>query len=99
MADHVHIGWLSAFLSEAVIGSGVGSVLTFVPQIVLLFVLIAILEGTGYLARAAFLMDRVMGKAGLEAAPSSHCCHRSPAPSRASWRPDRCRRPATAWPP
>lgn len=65
VADHVHIGWLSAFLSQAVIG-GVGSVLTFVPQIVLLFVLIAILEGTGYLARAAFLMDRVMGRAGLE---------------------------------
>ncbi len=65
VAAHVHIGWLSAFLSEAVIG-GVGSVLVFVPQIVLLFVLIALLEGTGYLARAAFLMDRVMARAGLE---------------------------------
>ena len=65
VADHVHVGWLSAFLSQAVIG-GVGSVLVFVPQIALLFVLIALLEGTGYLARAAFLMDRVMGKAGLE---------------------------------
>lgn len=63
--NHVHIGWLSAFLSQALIG-GVGSVLTFLPQIMLLFFLIAILEGTGYLARAAFLMDRVMGKAGLE---------------------------------
>ena len=57
--------WLSAFLSEALIG-GVGSVLVFVPQIVLLFILIALLEGTGYLARAAFLMDRVMARAGLE---------------------------------
>ncbi|MGI9162143.1 MAG: ferrous iron transporter B [Mycobacterium sp.] len=65
VADHVHIGWLSAFLSQAVIG-GVGSVLVFVPQIALLFVLIAVLEGTGYLARAAFLMDRVMAGAGLE---------------------------------
>ena len=43
-----------------------GSVLVFVPQIVLLFILIALLEGTGYLARAAFLMDRVMARAGLE---------------------------------
>ena len=65
VADHIHIGWLSAFLSQAVIG-GVGSVLVFVPQIALLFVLIALLEGTGYLARAAFLMDRVMSRAGLE---------------------------------
>lgn len=65
VAEHVHIGWLSAFLSQAVIG-GVGSVLVFVPQIALLFLLIAVLEGTGYLARAAFLMDRVMGRAGLE---------------------------------
>ena len=63
VADHVHIGWLSAFLSQAVIG-GVGSVLVFVPQIALLFLLIALLEGTGYLARAAFLKDRVMARAG-----------------------------------
>jgi ferrous iron transport protein B len=65
VAAHLHIPWLSAFLSQAVIG-GVGSVLVFLPQIVLLFVLIAVLEGTGYLARAAFLMDRVMARAGLE---------------------------------
>jgi len=65
VADHVHIGLLSAFLSQAVIG-GIGSVLVFVPQIALLFVLIALLEGTGYLARAAFLMDRVMSRVGLE---------------------------------
>jgi ferrous iron transport protein B len=65
VAAHIHIPWLSAFLSQAVIG-GIGSVLVFLPQIVLLFVLIAVLEGTGYLARAAFLMDRVMARAGLE---------------------------------
>jgi ferrous iron transport protein B len=65
VAARVHIPWLSGFLSQAVIG-GVGSVLVFLPQIVLLFVLIALLEGTGYLARAAFLMDRVMARAGLE---------------------------------
>jgi len=65
VAAHIHISWLSAFLSEAIIG-GVGSVLVFLPQIMLLFILIALLEGTGYLARAAFLMDRIMARAGLE---------------------------------
>lgn len=45
--------------------AGVGSVLTFLPQIVVLFVFIAVLEGSGYLARAAFLMDRLLGWAGL----------------------------------
>ncbi|MFM8600405.1 MAG: ferrous iron transporter B [Mycobacterium sp.] len=64
-ATRIPVPWLAAFLSQAIIG-GVGSVLVFLPQIVLLFILIAILEGTGYLARAAFLMDRVMGRVGLE---------------------------------
>jgi ferrous iron transport protein B len=53
------------FVSDALLG-GVGGVLVFVPQIVLLFVLIAALEQVGYLSRAAFLMDRVMALAGLE---------------------------------
>ena len=65
VSAHVQLSWLSAFLSEAVIG-GVGTVLSFLPQIILLFVLIALLEGSGYLSRAAFLMDRVMARAGLE---------------------------------
>jgi ferrous iron transport protein B len=56
---------LSGFLNQAMIG-GVGGVLVFLPQIVLLMLLVSLLEGTGYMARAAFLMDRVMGKAGLE---------------------------------
>lgn len=56
---------LSALVSEAVIG-GVGSVLVFVPQIALLFLLIAFLENTGYMARAAFLVDRIMATTGLE---------------------------------
>ncbi len=58
-------GWVGRFVSEALIG-GVGGVLVFLPQIILLFTLIALLEGVGYMARAAFLMDRVMSKAGLE---------------------------------
>ncbi|MFZ0832286.1 MAG: ferrous iron transporter B [Mycobacterium sp.] len=65
VAVQVPIPWLSAFLSEAVIG-GVGGVLVFLPQIMLLFILIAVLESTGYMARAAFLMDRLMAPAGLE---------------------------------
>ncbi|MDH6522151.1 ferrous iron transporter B [Streptomyces sp. SAI-090] len=64
---HAHVGnpWLSGLLGDALIG-GVGGVLVFVPQIVLLFLLLALLEGVGYLARAAFLMDRVMARFGLE---------------------------------
>lgn len=58
-------GPVSRFVTEALIG-GVGSVLAFVPQIALLFVLIAVLEQVGYLSRAAFLMDRVMATVGLE---------------------------------
>ncbi len=44
---------------------GVGAVIVFLPQICLLFLFIGILEDTGYMARAAFLMDRLMSKAGL----------------------------------
>jgi ferrous iron transport protein B len=57
--------WVSGFLSQAIFG-GVGGVLVFLPQIALLFLLISLLEGSGYLSRAAFLMDRVMARAGLE---------------------------------
>ncbi|WP_265446639.1 ferrous iron transporter B [Flexivirga meconopsidis] len=64
IADNVH-GPFGGFLSSALIG-GVGSVLVFLPQIVLLFLMIAVLEGSGYLSRAAFLMDRIMARAGLE---------------------------------
>lgn len=61
----ITIDWLSSFVADALIG-GVGGVLVFLPQIMLLFILLAILEGTGYMSRAAFLMDRVMSSAGLE---------------------------------
>ena len=57
-------GWFGSFLADGVIG-GVGSVLIFVPPIFLLFIALAILEDSGYLARAAFVMDRVMHKIGL----------------------------------
>jgi ferrous iron transport protein B len=45
--------------------AGVGNVLAFLPQIVLLFFFISLLEESGYMARAAFLMDRIMGRVGL----------------------------------
>jgi len=57
-------GPLRAMLTDGVIG-GVGTVLAFVPQIALLFMFLAILEDSGYLARAAFLMDRLLAKVGL----------------------------------
>ncbi len=44
---------------------GVGAVVTFLPQILLLFLFLGVLEDTGYMARAAFIMDRVMSKVGL----------------------------------
>ncbi len=57
-------GLLQSFLQNGVI-SGVGSVVVFLPQIVILFFFILMLEDFGYMARAAFLMDRIMGGAGL----------------------------------
>ena len=45
--------------------AGVGTTITFLPQILLLFFAIALLEDTGYMARAAFLMDKIMSKVGL----------------------------------
>lgn len=45
--------------------SGVGAVVTFLPQILFLFLFLGLLEDTGYMARAAFIMDRLMGKVGL----------------------------------
>jgi ferrous iron transport protein B len=57
-------GLLQSFLKDGVI-SGVGSVVVFLPQILILFLFILLLEDLGYMARAAFLMDRIMGGAGL----------------------------------
>lgn len=57
-------GVLRSLIADGVIG-GVGGVLVFVPQILILFVCIALLEATGYMARAAFVIDRVMSKVGL----------------------------------
>ena len=56
--------WLRSLLVDGVI-SGVGGVLVFLPNILLLFLAIAMLEDSGYMARAAFVMDRIMHKIGL----------------------------------
>lgn len=60
MAD----GWLKDMIVDGVIG-GVGSVLVFLPNILLLYFFISLLEDSGYMARAAFIMDRLMHKIGL----------------------------------
>ncbi|WP_041373610.1 ferrous iron transport protein B [Phenylobacterium zucineum] len=57
-------GLLQSFLVDGLI-AGVGSVIVFLPQILILFFFIILLEDFGYMARAAFLMDRIMGGAGL----------------------------------
>lgn len=56
--------WMQHLLIDGVVG-GVGTVLGFVPQILLIFVFLSILEDTGYMARIAFIMDRLFRKFGL----------------------------------
>ena len=60
MAD----GWLKDMIVDGIIG-GVGSVLVFLPNILLLYLFISLLEDSGYMARAAFIMDRLMHRIGL----------------------------------
>lgn len=61
---HLSDGPLKDLLNDGIF-AGVGAVVVFVPQIALLFFFLAILEDSGYLARAAFLMDRLLAKTGL----------------------------------
>ena len=56
--------WLSGLVIEGIVG-GVGAVLGFVPQMLILFLLLSILEDIGYMARVAFIMDRIFRKFGL----------------------------------
>ena len=56
--------WAVSLICEGIFG-GVGSVVAFLPQLLLLFFFLSILEDSGYMARAAFLMDRVLCKTGL----------------------------------
>lgn len=61
---HMPQGMLRSLLVDGVV-AGVGSVVVFLPQILILFFFILLLEDSGYLPRAAFLLDNVMGKVGL----------------------------------
>ena len=56
--------WLTGLIVDGIIG-GVGSVLTFVPQMMILFFFLALMEDCGYMARVAFIMDRIFRKFGL----------------------------------
>ena len=57
-------GWLQALILDGIV-AGVGAVLGFVPQMLVLFIFLAFLEGCGYMARVAFIMDRIFRKFGL----------------------------------
>lgn len=61
---HLPAGIVADLVADGII-AGVGAVLVFLPQILILFLFISILEDTGYMARAAFLMDKIMSKFGL----------------------------------
>ena len=64
VADCMRDGWLKDVLVDGVI-AGVGSVLVFLPNILILYFFLSIMEDTGYMARAAFIMDKLMHKIGL----------------------------------
>lgn len=64
LADWGVAGWVRSLLVDGAL-KGVGSVLSFLPTILLLFLLLSILEDSGYMARAAFLMDKPLRKLGL----------------------------------
>ncbi len=57
-------GWLQSLLIDGII-AGVGGILTFIPNIFILFLALAILEDSGYMSRVAYVMDSVMGRVGL----------------------------------
>lgn len=64
VAAYIPEGIFRSFIQDGLI-AGVGSVLVFLPQIIILFLFILVLEASGYMARAAFIMDKLMAKVGL----------------------------------
>ena len=64
IGDFMKEGWLKDVLVDGVI-AGVGSVLVFLPNILILYCFLSIMEDTGYMARAAFIMDKLMHRIGL----------------------------------
>jgi ferrous iron transport protein B len=63
--EHIANPMLHSLVADGIF-AGVGSVIVFIPQILILFTFIFIMEGSGYMARAAFLMDRLMASVGLQ---------------------------------
>ena len=63
--EGLHVtGWMISLVVDGVI-AGVGGILTFIPNIFILFLALAILEDSGYMARVAYVMDGIMGKVGM----------------------------------
>ena len=63
--ESIHVApWLSGLITDGIIG-GVGAVIGFVPQMLILFFMLSILEDVGYMARVAFIMDRIFRRFGL----------------------------------
>ncbi len=58
------MGWLQSLIVDGII-AGVGGILTFIPNIFILFLALALLEDSGYMSRVAYVMDSIMGKMGL----------------------------------
>jgi len=64
IGDALPDGWIRSMIVDGIF-AGVGAVIVFLPQILILFLFILVLESTGYMVRAAFIMDRLMSSAGL----------------------------------
>ena len=63
--DSIHVAlWLKGLVVDGII-AGVGGILTFLPNIIILFIALAVLEDSGYMARVAYVMDGIMSKLGL----------------------------------
>ncbi|MDE6099561.1 MAG: ferrous iron transport protein B, partial [Paramuribaculum sp.] len=62
--EHMPDGWLKDLIADGIIG-GVGGVIVFLPNILILYFCISFMEDSGYMARAAFIMDRIMHRIGL----------------------------------
>ena len=63
--DSAHVAlWLKGLVVDGII-AGVGGILTFLPNIIILFIALAVLEDSGYMSRVAYVMDGIMGKLGL----------------------------------
>ena len=64
VSSNLSSGWLASLISDGII-AGTGAVMVFVPQIIILFIILGLLEDTGYLARGAMLIDKPLSKIGL----------------------------------